>query len=307
MAPRRPPDILRKSHAHSAGRTRTRAKRELDAALDESIAPGDDEGALLIDLDGVVYRGDQPIEGAAAAVRWLTEQQLPYLFVTNTTSRPRAALVEKLAGLGIAASVEDILAPPDAAAAWLAERGCRRLNLLVPAATQAAFAGFEIIDVDRMSAAPAVDAVVVGDLGREWSFDRLNLAFRCLMRDPQPLLLALGMTRYWHAPDGLQLDTAPFVAALEHASGVAPTVLGKPAPAFFAAALARLGTSAGQTSMIGDDIRADVAGAQAAGLEGILVRTGKFRAGDLELGIEPDLVLESIADLPRVWSERASS
>jgi HAD superfamily hydrolase (TIGR01458 family) len=143
--------------------------------------------------------------------------------------------------------------------------------------------------------------VVIGDYGERWCFAELNRAFRLLMADPIPKLVALGMTRYWHAANGLRLDTAPFVVALEHASGVAPVVLGKPAKPFFALALAELGTPATQTWMIGDDIRSDIAGAQRAGLRGALVRTGKFRDRDLELGIDPDAVLGSIADLPAWW------
>jgi len=309
MAPRRTPDILRKSHAHAEGRTRTRDKRELEDAVSESLGNADAGPALLIDLDGVVYRGEEPIAGAAEAIRWLIDAQIPHLFVTNTTSRPREALVEKLHGFGVDASVDDILAPPDAAAGWLAERGRTRLRLLVPDATRAAFSDFEIVAGDAAAgdAAAPVDAVVVGDLGSGWSFDRLNRAFRCLMAEPRPVLIALGMTRYWHAPDGLRLDTAPFVMALSHASGVEPIVLGKPAEAFFAAALARLGVTRERTWMIGDDVLADVGGAQAAGLRGILVRTGKFRDGDLERGVEPDLVIDSIAELPRVWAAHASS
>lgn len=310
MAPRRPPDILRKSHAHSEGKTRERDKRALDEALAETLEPtpgacaaAAGEHALLIDLDGVVYRGEEPIAGAADAVRWLEAAQIPHLFVTNTSSKPRAAIVARLAECGITVAEDAILAPPDAAAAWLGAAGCKRLSLLVPAATRAAFADFDIVD----DPAARVDAVVVGDLGRDWSFDRLNGAFRQLMREPQPKLIALGMTRYWNAPDGLRLDTAPFVTALAHASGVEPVVLGKPAPAFFEAALARLGVAAGQATMIGDDVRADVGGAQAAGLGGMLVRTGKFRPDDLGLGVTPDLVIDSIADLPAVWSEYAST
>jgi HAD superfamily hydrolase (TIGR01458 family) len=299
MAPRRPPDILRKSHAHVEGRTRAKEKRELENAVEESIASDPAGKALLIDLDGVVYRGEEPIAGAADVIHRLVDDGVPHLFVTNTTSRPLSALVGKLARFGIAVREEEILSPPDAAAAWLAAHGCRRLMLLVPEATAAAFADFETLTGDEMPDTQApVDAVVVGDLGRGWSFDRLNNAFRCLMQKPAPKLVALGMTRYWHAPDGLRLDTAPFVIALAHASGIEPTVLGKPARAFFDAALARLGVEAAQAAMIGDDIRADVGGAQAAGLAGILVKTGKFRPGDLDQGIAPDLVIDSIADLP---------
>lgn len=302
----RPPDILRKSHAHTKGKSRAKDKHEMREALDASLATDADQRALLIDLDGVVYRGDELIAGAPEAIAWLEDEQVPHLFVTNTTSRPPSALVERLAGFRIGVTEDRILAPPDAAAAWLAERGCRRLLLCVPEATAEAFDEFEC----SRSAGEAsegggeqsdVDAVVVGDLGPAWTFERLNHAFRCLMTEPKPYLIALGMTRYWRAPDGLRLDTAPFVTALAHASGAEPVVLGKPAAAFFDAALARLGTAPELTAMIGDDIRADIGGAQAAGLAGILVKTGKYRPGDLDLGIEPALVIDSIADLPREW------
>jgi ribonucleotide monophosphatase NagD (HAD superfamily) len=111
------------------------------------------------------------------------------------------------------------------------------------------------------------------------------------------------MTRYWRAADGLRLDTAPFVVALQHATGIAPVVLGKPARPFFAAALARLGAEASETLMIGDDIRGDIGGAQGAGIRGLLVRTGKFRPRDLRGEIQPDGVIDSIADLPAWWAE----
>lgn len=312
MGSRRPPDILRKSHAHTEGKQRAQERQRLREAVDESLTEANDERALLIDLDGVIYRGNEPIAGAAETMRWLQDERIPHLFVTNTTSRPRTALVEKLAALGMDVAVDSILAPPEAAVQWLAGRGCRRVLLAVPSATAGAFEAFDCVGLDallgqRTAAEMAVDAVVVGDLGAEWNFERLNAAFRCLMQKPAPHLVALGMTRYWRAPDGLRLDTAPFVVALAHASGVEPTVLGKPAAAFFAAALEWLGLPAGRTWMIGDDIRADVAGAQAAGLSGILVRTGKFAEKDLESDVEPDLVIDSIAMLPEVWPELASS
>jgi HAD superfamily hydrolase (TIGR01458 family) len=258
--------------------------------------------ALLLDLDGVLYEGDRAIAGAADVMAWLNTQSIPRLFVTNTTSRPRRALTEKLARLGIEASEEEILTPASAAAGWLRDQRLRRIALFVPQATQGEFEGFETLP-DR--AEDGADAVVIGDLGDGWRFDVLNRAFRLLMAEPHPQFVALGMTRYWKAPDGLRLDTAPFVVALEHASGLRASVLGKPAPLFFRAALARLHQSAERVAMIGDDIRTDVGAAQARGIRGVLVRTGKFQRADLESDIRPDAVLDSIADLPAWWSRQA--
>jgi HAD superfamily hydrolase (TIGR01458 family) len=251
---------------------------------------------LLLDLDGVLYEGERPVPGAAEAVRWFRERGVPHLFLTNTTSRPRSALVSKLAGLGIEVEADEIMTPPVAARAWLGEHAPGRAALFVPVATEAEFEG-----IPRLPEAAEAGAasVVLGDLGEGWSFARLNRAFRLLMGEPRPVLVALGMTRYWRASDGLRLDVAPFTVALEHAACVRARVLGKPAPAFFEAALSLLGRPAGETVMIGDDIVGDVGGAQRAGLRGVLVRTGKYRESDLAGEIQPEAVLDSVAALPR--------
>jgi HAD superfamily hydrolase (TIGR01458 family) len=126
------------------------------------------------------------------------------------------------------------------------------------------------------------------------------------MAEPRPALIALGMSRYARGEDGLVLDVAPFVKALEHAADCEAVVMGKPAKTFFDAALVKLGALPARTVMIGDDIESDIGGAQAAGLVGVLVRTGKFRPADLEGRVRPDAILDSIADLPRWWDERSA-
>jgi len=256
---------------------------------------------VLIDLDGVLYEGDRPVDGAAEAVAKLTRNSVPHLFLTNTTSRPRSALVDKLASMGVETSVASILTPPVAADRWLARHAPGPAALFVPEATAAELASVEHLDAGAESGAASV---VLGDLGEGWTFAKLNRAFRLLMDAPRPVLVALGMTRYWRAPGGLQLDVAPFVAALECATGCEAVVLGKPAPAFYETAAETLGLSLEELVMIGDDIVGDVGGAQRVGAGGILVRTGKFRPGDLEGEIRPDVVLDSIADLPDWWRGR---
>jgi HAD superfamily hydrolase (TIGR01458 family) len=147
---------------------------------------------------------------------------------------------------------------------------------------------------------------VIGDLGDLWDYRTLNRAFRLLHNNPDAKLIALGMTRYWMAADGIALDVAPFVVALAHASGRKPLVFGKPSASFFCAAANRLHMSPEQLLMIGDDIEADIGGAQAAGLKTALVKTGKFRAADLDHAIRPEIVLDSVAELRRCWMGRGS-
>ncbi len=259
--------------------------------------------ALLLDLDGVIYGEDRAIKGADEAVRWIQEQAIPHRFVTNTSSVPRAAIVAKLNELGIAVHEEAIVSPPAAAARWLEKNVDGPVALFVSEKTKAEFGSCALLDEEAESGS---SAVVIGYLGDDWTFAALNRAFRLLVGHPKPSLLAMGMTRYWSASSGLTLDVGPFVRALEYAAGVEAVVLGKPSKAFFDSALSGLNASGSSVWMIGDDIEADIGGAQAAGLNGALVRTGKFRVSDLDHEIQPDAVLDSIADLPAWWSSSPS-
>ena len=150
-------------------------------------------------------------------------------------------------------------------------------------------------------AAEPVASVVIGDLGDEWDFARLNQAFRYLLQDPPPLFIALGRSRFWADHDGWKLDVGPFVAALEYATDRLAIVSGKPSESFFHAAAQLVDTPPGQVAMVGDDIRSDVLAAQQAGMRGVLVRTGKFTEADLDRDAAPDDVLGSIADFPAWW------
>ena len=250
-------------------------------------------------MDGVLYNSDRPIAGAAETMRWVEERAIPHLFVTNTSSRDRSVLVEKLGGFGIQSSVEEILTPAAAVAAWLRRHGEGPAALFLREAAKREFAGLPTVGDEAEEGAAYV---VIGDLGDLWDFRKLNRAFRLLHHNPQATLVALGMTRYWLASDGISLDVAPFVAALEHATGRKAEVFGKPAARFFLAAAERLGLRPEEMLMVGDDVEADVGGAQTAGLCGALVRTGKFRPSDLLRGVRPDVVWESVLELPEWWA-----
>ena len=255
---------------------------------------------VLLDLDGVVYVGEQPVAGAAGTIEWLTREGVPFCFLTNTTSRPRAAIVDKLGGLGIHARMDQILTPAVAAVAWLRRHDIDHPAVFVPESTAAEFAELHpVLDGVEQGAG----AVVIGDLGEGWTFPTLNRAFRLLMSNAAVPLVALGMTRYWRAEDGLRLDAGAFVRALEYAVGRTAVVVGKPDPRFYGIAVDALGLETHQVVMVGDDIHTDVEGAQRAGLTGVLVRTGKFSTYDLSGAVRPDAVLDSVAELPRWWAQ----
>jgi HAD superfamily hydrolase (TIGR01458 family) len=223
---------------------------------------------VLLDLSGVLYVGKEPLPGAHAALRRLAASGLPARFVTNTTRSPRRTILSKLASMRLEVSDDALFTAPQATLAYL-EKENLHPHLLVHPNLQSEFP-----DYPR----DAWDAVLVGDAGEAFTYHSLNAAFR-LVRDGTPLL-AMGYNRYFKEPEGFSLDIGPFVAALEFAAETRAKVLGKPAPEFFQAAVASLGCKPDQAVMVGDDAAADVGGAISAGLQGILVRTGKYVAGD---------------------------
>src|SRR4029079_15469049 len=141
------------------------------------------------------------------------------------------------------------------------------------------------------------DVVVVGGAYEGFDYPTLNRMFRWLMDGAA--CVAMHRNLFWRTGDGWQLDGGAFVAGLEEATGRRAVVCGKPSAAAFDAALEQVGWARERAVRVGDDAINDVAGAQAIGVAGVLVRTGNFRPEDLE-GLErpPDAVLGSIAELP---------
>jgi HAD superfamily hydrolase (TIGR01458 family) len=255
----------------------------------------DDVRGLLIDIDGVLAVSWEPLDGAVAAIRTVREAGLPLLLLTNTTSRTRDRIAGTLADAGFPIEPEDILTAPAATAAHLREhRPDARCLLLNSGDISRDLDGIEL--VSGPDARP--DVVVVGGAGPEFGYAALDEVFGHLQRGAE--LFAMHRNLYWRTDSGLQLDGGAFLLGLERAAGVEAQVLGKPAPAFFEAALGVLGVAANEAVMVGDDLEADVRGAQEHGIPGVLVRTGKFRAED-EDGVDghrPQHVVDSIADLP---------
>jgi HAD superfamily hydrolase (TIGR01458 family) len=246
--------------------------------------------ALLLDLDGVLYVEDEPVEGATEAVAELRDQGMALRFVTNTTARPRRRIIERLERLGFALDPAELSTPAALAVDVCRERGHERVALVMNEEVKEDFA-----DLDEVET--GADAVIIGDLGADFAYDVLNRAFRQLMDGAE--LIALQKNRFWMTPDGLSLDVGPFVAALEYAARREALVVGKPAREFFATILAGMPAEPGAAAMVGDDVESDVGGALRAGLAGILVRTGKYRDDAVRAsGVEPTAVVDSIADVP---------
>lgn len=249
---------------------------------------------LLLDLEGVLYQGDTPLPGAVEALRNLQASGLAIRYLTNTTTRPRGAIAERLQGLGFAVKKTEIFSPPAAAARLLADLGVKRLHLAAAPALAEDLAGFDFVDSEPEAVVP--DAVVLGDLYKDFTWDRLNGLFRMLAAGAT--LVALHKNRVSRREEGVSLDLGPFVAALEYAAAVEARVVGKPAQDFFDLALASLGLPPEDVLMVGDDIEADIGGALAAGLAAVQVKTGKYRDADEDHPtITPTARIGSITEL----------
>jgi len=259
---------------------------------DPPMQPIDVRG-LLVDIDGVLVTSWHPIPGAAEALASCRRAGLALRCLTNTTSVSRAEISRRLNAAGVAVDTSEIMSAPAATAAWLnAEHPDARCYLINSGDLGDDFSGVHLVDDDERA-----DVVVLGGAGEEFSYTQMNHALGLLLDGAA--LVGMQRNMYWRTEEGFNLDTGAYLTALEQAAGVTATVLGKPSGTFFSEALEDMGLAVGQAAMIGDDIDNDVLGAQAIGLTGILVRTGKFRPEALQSasGV-PDVVIESIAHLP---------
>jgi HAD superfamily hydrolase (TIGR01458 family) len=253
---------------------------------------------VLLDIDGVLTVSWDPLPGAAEVIHWLQAEGIEFRLVTNTSSRSRDQIAALLARAGMRVDANRILTAVTSAARYLGQHfagvGCLVVN---EGDIGEDLEGIDVVDaVDASSAG----VVLLGGAGPTVGYRELDAVFK-LAADGVPVVALHRNTRYQTA-DGPALDMGAFIVGIEAAAHTEVTVVGKPAPPFFHAALADLGTRAEATVVVGDDIDSDVLGAQATGMIGVLVRTGKFRPSDLE-GAEPgpDHVIDGIGDLPALW------
>lgn len=253
--------------------------------------------AVLLDIDGVLHVGDEPVPGAIEALARLRALGDGLRLLTNTTSKSRRSIVERLRAMGFEVAEGEVLTPAALAVAHCREQGYGKVSLMVGDSLLE-----DLGELDPAGPGEPAEAIVLGDLGTGFDAETLNAAFRRLMDGAD--LIALQHNRYWRRGDGLALDVGAYSAALEYASGVEAVVIGKPSPRFFEAALADAGAGAGRAVMVGDDVEGDVGGGLGAGIASVLVRTGKYRADAVAAsGVEPTATVDSIADLPGLLGE----
>lgn len=250
---------------------------------------------VLLDIDGVLTVSWRALPGATDTIAWLREQRTDFRLVTNTSAKSRRQIAEVLDEAGMPIDAKHIVTAVSSARRLLTDRYAGRKCLIINDGDLTEdLAGVPTIDVEH---AEDAGVVLLGGAGPAVGYAELNAVFR-LAGTGVPVLALHRNTRF-QTDEGAQLDMGAFAVGLEAATGAVISVAGKPAPAFYAAALADMGIDPANALMVGDDIASDVVGAQDCGITGVLVRTGKFLESDLngDKG-RPDHVIDSIADLP---------
>lgn len=255
----------------------------------------DDFDGFLIDLDGVVWIGREPVPGSAEALAALLAAGKEIVFVTNNPGRPPGAYAERLQGMGVDVGEERIITAGMVVAGMAAEAAGPGGSAFViggtPLKEMVVVAGAEVLEGE----AARVAAVVVVSGHRDFDYDELLTAKLAL--DAGAVLLATSHDPTMPMPGGDWPGTGAVLAAVETASGRSAEISGKPERHLFETALGALG-GAGRVAMVGDRIASDIDGGRAAGLTTVLVLSGSSTREDAEAAQPPpDHVLESLAAL----------
>jgi 4-nitrophenyl phosphatase len=249
---------------------------------------------LVIDMDGVLYRGDEPLPRLDDFVSFLRKNTIPFILATNNSTRTADQYVGKLERMGVRISPEEVLTSGQTCARVLAREYPKgtRVHVFGMQALRDAVAeeGFVLADEDV--------AVVVASMDREVTYDKLKRATLLIRGGAH--FVATNLDPTYPSQEGLIPGTGSMIAALEAASGVKPRAIGKPEPAMFQLAMAQMDARPETTAIIGDRLDTDILGGQRAGLMSICVLSGSTNRTEAE-AFGPDFIFEDIAHLLAAW------
>lgn len=253
----------------------------------------------LLDLDGVVYRGDAVLPGARALVEWLDATGRKALYLSNNSVQTPEEVAAKLTRLGMPRPEGRVLTAGDAAAREVARRypGGRVFVLGLPSVERMVErAGLQCVWRDGVDG-PTPDAILSA-LDRGLTYERLKRALKAILEGAA--FVAVNRDPRLPVEDGFEPGTGSITAALEYASGVAAEIVGKPAPGIVLAAMRELGVRPDETLMVGDGLDLDIVAGHAAGVSTALVLTGltgEQQAKDATGDRRPDLMFPDLAGM----------
>jgi HAD superfamily hydrolase (TIGR01457 family) len=246
----------------------------------------------LIDLDGVIYRGNELLPGAREFIDWLEAHHKKYLFLTNNSFASETQVLEKLERLGIATDKAHLLSAGEAAVQNIARRFPQALVYVVgesPLNDLAQQYQLRIAPLDAVEA----EVVLVG-LDRHFDYQKLTGAVLSIRAGAH--FIAINRDALLPIAGGFVPGCGTMVAAIEAGSGTAPEVVGKPEPTLLQEAMHLLHSQPEETVMIGDGLDVDIQGGKAAGTHTLLVLSGKDGREDVaKSSIKPDYIYQDVA------------
>ena len=249
--------------------------------------------AFIIDMDGVLYKGAEAIDGARAFLATLHELSIPFIMATNNATQTQEEFVAKLDGMGINAEPEQIFTSSLATGDYLRENyaeGSKANVVGMSALRQAVFGDGHFVEA-------GVDADVVVS-GADFNLVYESLRVACLAIRSGADYVATNADTTFPTPEGLIPGAGSIVAALVASGGKEPVVIGKPSPVMVERGLRHLGTAASLTVMLGDRLDTDILAGQRANCRTVLVTTGISSIDDIATtGIEPDWTVGSLDHL----------
>ena len=253
---------------------------------------------LIIDMDGVLYRGDEAIPGTKGFLRFLREQSISFVLATNNSTRTPQQYVDKLSSMGVLVHAEEILTSAQATAGYLA--------IVAPPGTRVF-----VIGQDGLQAALREEGFALAEDDVEFVVAGMDFGICYERLAEATLLIRAGAQFVGTNPDltfpnerGIVPGAGSLLAFLEAATGVTPTVIGKPGTAMMEQALALMNAAAGTTAMLGDRLETDILAGQRAGLPTLLVLSGITDEALLAASpIQPDLIFRDVGHLHAVWQE----
>ena len=260
--------------------------------------------AVLFDMDGVLYRGNQALPGVNELLEFLARTEVAYACITNNASRTREQFSSKLHGMGIAVPTERIITSATATSVWLrarAPRGTTIYAIGMDGLREALFGDGYFVERGFEPGRPP-DYVVVG-ADFEVTYAKLKTA--CLAIRAGSIFIGTNPDTTFPSEQGIVPGVGALILALEAASDQKATIIGKPERAMFDAALQMLGVQAPEALMVGDRLDTDVLGAARAGVACAMVLTGVSTAEDLEQStLQPDAVFEGLPELLAAWQRQ---
>ena len=247
--------------------------------------------AIFLDLDGTIYLGGEPIEGALDFLERLKQKGIRRFFLSNNSSKSVSQYLEKLTSMGIPATEQDILLSTHDLLSWLKKEGITETYLVGTGGMR------EMLEDDGIRTRAQSPQYVVLGYDTEINYEKLSTASIHLHRGVP--MVASHPDIVCPSPDGGLPDTGAYIDLFEATTGVRPVhICGKPNPGMILHKIVELGLRPDNCAMVGDRLYTDIEMAERSGVHGILVLSGEATMSDASDATQkPSLIVDSVASL----------